>query len=60
VKMEDEQLLSVPESVAGARQMLDHNMLIVGQADVGSFAGSRKHHRKRSHDGLTSAVSLPH
>jgi len=46
--MEDEQL-SLPEAAAG-----DQNMPGVCQVNVGGFAASIKHYRKRSHDGMIS------
>ena len=53
MKVEDEQL-SLPEAAAVDHQLLDQNMPGVCQVNAGSFATSRKHHRKRSHDGMIS------
>jgi len=53
VKVEDEQL-SLPEAAARDHQLLNQNMPAVRQVNVGGFAASKRHHRKRSHDGMIS------
>lgn len=56
MKVEDEQI-SVSDAVDGGHQPVDQIMPVgVSPANVGSFATSRKHHRKRSHDGMSDSL----
>jgi len=57
VKIEDKQMLPLPEVTAGGGQPLDWNISggavsrAVG-ANRGSLSASQKHQRKRMHDGI--------